>query len=141
MWHAEHILQTTTEPEAIWARWMDVPSWPEWDGGLDEARCSGPVASGSLLTLNLHPSGVQTMQVIEVQDGRGFTCRRKGFLVEERIQRSCEPSPLGCRVIQRVEVRGPMAWWLHLISARRLRENLPKVLRRLAHIASKMASA
>jgi len=136
MWHAEHTLQTTTEPEAIWRSWTEVSRWPEWDEGLEWARIDGPLAVGSLCTLKHQNWGTMVFRVVAMQEGKGFTCARHGFLADLTIQHHCEPSEMGSRVTQRVEARGFLAWWLHITLGRRLRESLPKAVRKLARVAA-----
>jgi len=135
MWHTEHTVQTTTEPGAIWSRWLDVAAWPEWDEGLESARINGPLAVGSLCTLHFRKWGLQTLQIVEVKEGRGFTCVQHRFLADFRIHHRCEPSEMGSRITQRVEAEGLLAWWLHLKLASRFRHTLPKALRKLARTA------
>jgi hypothetical protein len=135
MWHAEHTVQTTTEPGAIWRRWLDVAAWPEWDDGLLRAQIDGPLVAGSLCTLHFRKWGSQTLRIVDVHEGRGFTCVQHRFLADFRIHHRCEPSELGSRVTHRVEVEGLLAWWLHLKLGSCFRKTLPLALRKLARIA------
>jgi len=137
MWHTEHTLETTTEPEAIWLRWKDVDGWPDWDEGLEWARLLGPLKPGSSGSLKRKGSISQRFTVEEVQEGRGFTCLGKWLLTRMRLVHTVEPSKLGSRVTHRIEVEGPMAWWLRLTLARRIRETLAPAMRKLARIAAK----
>ena len=137
MWHAEHTLETTTEPEAIWLRWKDVDGWPDWDEGLEWARLLGPLKVGSSGSLKRKGGLRQRFTVEEVQEGKGFTCIRKRLLTCMRLVHRVEPSSLGSRVTHRVEVQGPMAWWLRLTIAGTIRETLAPALRKLARIAAK----
>ena len=114
---------------------MDVAGWPEWDEGLEAARIDGPLAVGSLCTLHFRKWGRQTLRIVEVREGHGFTCVQHRFLADFRIQHRCEPSELGSRVTHRVEAEGLLAWWLHLKLGSRFRKSLPSALRKLARIA------
>lgn len=138
MWHTEHTLETTTEPEAIWLRWKDVDGWPDWDEGLEWAQLLGPLKVGSSGSLKRKGSQRQRFMVEEVQEGRGFTCIRKRLLTCMRWVLRVEPSSLGSRVTHRIEVKGPMAWWLRLTMARRIRQTLAPAVRKLARIAAKL---
>jgi hypothetical protein len=51
MWIAEHVIETTVSPEAIWRQWADVAGWPEWNGDLERAQLEGPFAAGSRITM------------------------------------------------------------------------------------------
>jgi hypothetical protein len=137
MWYAEHTLETTTEPEAIWLRWKDVDGWPDWDEGLEWARLLGPLKVGSSGSLKRKGSIRQRFTVEEVQEGRGFTCIRRSLLTCMRLVHRVEPSTLGSRVTHRVEVQGPMAWWVRLTRAGTIRQTLAPALRKLARIAAK----
>jgi hypothetical protein len=137
MWYAEHTLETTTEPEAIWLRWLDVAGWPDWDEGLEWARLLGPLKVGSSGSLKRKGSLRQRFRVEEVQEGREIICLVKWLLTRMRWVLRVEPSNLGSRVTHRLEVQGPMAWWLRLTSARRIRLTLAPAVRKLARIAAK----
>ena len=137
MWHTEHTLETTTEPEAIWLRWKDVDGWPDWDEGLEWSRLLGPLKPGSSGSLKRKGGLRQRFIVEEVQEGRGFTCMGKWLLTHMRLVHTVEPSQLGSRVTHRIEVEGPMAWWLRLTMASRIRETLAPAVRKLARIAAK----
>ena len=136
MWHAEHTVQTTTEPGDIWRHWLNVAAWPDWDEGLESARLEGPLTVGSVCTLHFRKWGRQTLKVVEVKEGRGFTFAQHRFLADFRIHLRCEPSELGSRITHRVEASGPLAWWLHLKLGSRFRKTLPLALRKLARIAA-----
>jgi hypothetical protein len=137
MWHTEHTLETTTEPEAIWRRYEDVCGWPDWDEGLEWARLLGPLKVGSAGSLKRKGGLRQRFMVVEVNEGRGFTCIGRKLLTHMRLVHSVEPSSLGSRVTHRVEVQGPMAWWLQLTMARRIRQTLAPAVRKLARIAGR----
>lgn len=137
MWHTEHTLETTTEPEAIWRRYKDVDGWPDWDEGLEWARLLGPLQVGSAGSLKRKGGVRQRFTVVDVQEGRGFTCLGRKLLASMRLEHRVEPSRLGSRVTHRIEIHGPLSWWLRLTSARRLRQTLAPAVRKLARIADK----
>jgi hypothetical protein len=137
MWQTHHTLETTTEPEAIWKRWQDVDGWPDWDEGLEWARLLGPLQVGSWGSLKRKGGASQRFMVVEVQEGRGFTCMGKRLLTYLRLVHQVEPSALGSRLTHRIEVKGLLAWWFRLTLARRLRRTLAPAVRKLACIAEK----
>jgi hypothetical protein len=140
MWHTEHTLETTAKPEAIWLRWKDVDGWPDWDEGLEWARLLGPLKVGSSGSLKCKGSALRRFTVEEVQEGRGFTCLGKCLLTRMRLVLRVEPCKLGSRVTHRIEVEGPMAWWLRLTMARRISQTLAPAARKLARLAAKHRS-
>jgi len=135
MWHAEHTLQTTAEPEAIWRRWMDVSAWPEWDEALEWVRCQGPLGPSSRFTLKRRRWGRQNLRMVQFHEGKGFILRQRRIFSELLIHHYCEPSELGTRMTQRVEVSGLLGFWLRLTRGRRMRGSLPKAMRKLARTA------
>lgn len=38
-----HTVRTSASPEAIWARWIDVATWPHWDTELRRATLRDPL--------------------------------------------------------------------------------------------------
>lgn len=46
-----HVESTAAAPEAVWALWTDVSSWPEWDTELEAATLDGPMQLGATGTL------------------------------------------------------------------------------------------
>lgn len=137
MWHSEHTLETTTEPEAIWRRWVDVDGWPDWDEGLEWAKLLGPLREGSSVSLKRKGGLRERFRVVAVHEGRGFTCAVKKLLTRFELVHTVEPSHLGSRVTQRIEVTGIMAWWFHLTMGRWIRQTQAPALRKLARIAGR----
>ena len=64
---------TTAPPEAVFARWADMESWPEWDEALAWIRLDGPFVAG--MTGRLKPRrGPESRFVVEsLEPGSGFT--------------------------------------------------------------------
>src|ERR1700675_4049046 len=54
MWSAEHSIETTAAPEAIWRLWAGVAGWPGWNADLELAELSGRFAAGSTITMTPH---------------------------------------------------------------------------------------
>jgi hypothetical protein len=46
MWSAEHSIETSAWPEAVWGLWADVPGWPEWNADLARAELDGEFTAG-----------------------------------------------------------------------------------------------
>ncbi len=136
MWHAQHTIETTTQPESIWRRWADVPGWPEWDEGLEWATLQGPLAVGSSGVLKCRGGERLPFRVVELVEGRSFTCAGRTLLgTNLSFVHRLEPTDLGTRLTHRVEARGPLAWLVGLTLGRRLRESLPRAARKLARVA------
>ncbi len=137
MWHVQHTLETTTSPESIWRCWMDVAGWPGWDEGLEWATIQGPVTVGSSGAIKWCGGERVPFRVVELVEGRSFTCLVRTLGSNLIFVHSLEPSSLGTKLTHRVESRGIMAWYLGLTLGRRLRESVPIAARKLAHMAEK----
>ncbi len=135
MWHAEHTLETTAPPEAIWRCWADPATWTDWDAGLDWVRMAGPLKPGNGGTLKRQGASSLVFTIAQVEEGRSFTLVARRAFSSLCLVHRLEPSPLGTRVTHRLEVKGPMAWWYHLTQGRRFRESLPPAVRMLARMA------
>lgn len=134
---ARHSLQTNASPEAVWRRWVDVGTWPDWDRSLEGAGLDGPFQPGTGGFLRMQEGRRMVFAIASVAPGRGFVleCRLPGAVL--RMDHLVEPSTHGSRLQREVRLTGWLAW----LQARRLRtflqENVPPALRTLARIAER----
>lgn len=134
---ARHSLQTNASPEAVWRRWVDVATWPDWDRSLEGASLEGPFQAGTQGFLRLQDGRRMAFTITSVEPGRTFLlqCRLPGAVLS--MDHRLEPSPHGSRLRREVRLSGWLAW----LQARRLRtflqENVPPALRTLARIAER----
>ena len=72
MWEYEHSTWTAARPEAVWRRWSDMASWPEWNDGVETISVEGPFEAGTRFTMT--PPGEEpiTMRLTEVRPGEVF---------------------------------------------------------------------
>jgi hypothetical protein len=61
MWAAEHSIETSAAPEAIWRLWADVPGWPSWNGDIERIELVGPFAAGSRILMT--PVGQEPVEL------------------------------------------------------------------------------
>lgn len=136
MWGTEHTVETTAGPEAVWARWQAVEAWPEWDESLEAASLEGPWRAGSRILLTRVGGRREQFAVETFREGQGFSLLGTRFLA--RVRWTCEAAQgrFGSRVTYRLEVEGPMAWWLRLFWGRRIQRDLPPAVRKLARLAA-----
>src|SRR5690349_17622984 len=62
MWVAEHTVETTATPEAIWRLWADVPAWAEWNGDIERIELVGPFETGSKIVMT--PKGEDPVELV-----------------------------------------------------------------------------
>lgn len=136
MWHAEHTLETSAEPERIWDCLESVSHWPDWDSGLAWAELAGPFSAGSRGRMKVLGQGTCTFRLAKVVANRTLTTLVSLPLGEIRRIHDQEASSLGTRVTQRIEITGPLAWFYGLTRGRLLRAALAPSLRTLARQAA-----
>lgn len=137
MWHAEHTLETSASPEALWRRLAEVERWPEWDGELEWAKLQGPLRVGASITVKHRGGDRQTFRLIRVEQGTLLEGGRKGLLMDLKVLHRLEPCELGTRLTRRVTITGLLSGLAHLLWARRYRNEVAESARKLAREASR----
>jgi hypothetical protein len=136
MWHAEHTLDTTAQPERVWELMQLVADWPQWDTGLTWAELPGSFAPGAQGSMRFGGEGPKSFLIANVVAQQGFTALMKFPLAEVRHIHLQETSAIGTRMTHRIEISGPLSWLYGWSRGRRLRESLAPSMRRLARLAS-----
>jgi hypothetical protein len=136
MWYAEHTLETTAQPEQIWALMEKVASWPQWDTGLTWAELPGSFTPGAQGSMKFRSESPRSFLLSAVVAEHGFTALIRFPLAEVRHIHRQETSQIGTRLTHRIEIRGPLSWLYGWSLGRRLREGLAPGMRRLAQLAS-----
>jgi hypothetical protein len=67
--HAE----TTAPPSALFARWADMATWPEWNTDTEWVKLDGPFAEGATGTLKPKGGPKVPFVVATLVDGERFT--------------------------------------------------------------------
>jgi hypothetical protein len=73
MWEYEHSIETTATPEALWARWTDVPTWPGWNADIEKIEIDGPFAVGAQITMTPRGSDPVLLRLTDVRTNDQFT--------------------------------------------------------------------
>lgn len=109
MWHYERSIDADAAPSAVWARYTDVATWPEWNAGMEKMEISGPFASGSTGVITSAQQGPAAFTLVDVVEGVSFTQETK--IDENVVLRSvCKvvagPNG-GSTITHRTELDGP----------------------------------
>ena len=137
MWEFEHTIQTQADPDAIWSRWVDVASWPEWNAGVRHASLDGAFAPGARIRMELPEGDVIPLRIAEVESGQRFVDEMDGgdFLV--RTSHEVASSPAGsARVTYRTTITGPAAETIGPELGPQITGDFPEVMAALATAAS-----
>lgn len=137
MWQAEHTLETSASPEALWRCLAEVEDWPRWEEGLDSAKLQGPLAPGSVISVKQRGGRRWNYRLTRVESGSLLEGIRKGMMLEVQVMHRLEPSPLGARVTRRITVTGLLAGVAHLAWGRRFRTEVAESARKLAREAAR----
>jgi uncharacterized protein YndB with AHSA1/START domain len=135
MWDYEHSVRTGAAPEAVWRRWTDMASWPEWNDGIETITVDGPFAAGT--TFTMAPPGQEpiTMRLVEVVPGEVFTDEMDaGDFVVTTVHRLV-PEAGGTRIVYRTEITGPAADVVGPSLGPEITADFPDVLAKLAAIS------
>jgi hypothetical protein len=110
-WSYEHAKDTTAAPEEIWARWTDMPRWPEWNAGIASIEVDGPFAVGTRFRMTApgEDEPVELM-LVHIEPGAEFTDELDAgdFVVTTRHRLDHVADGL-TRVVYRTEITGAAA--------------------------------
>jgi uncharacterized protein YndB with AHSA1/START domain len=106
------------EPDAVWARFVDFPRWPEWNLMCIGASIDGELAPGCRLDLHLrHPRGRgfwTRPRVIAVDARRSITWRASGVGLRSDTRTTFAIDDGGTRVSMSSDAQGFLAFAFRL---------------------------
>ena len=134
MWQQEFSILTTAEPQAIWARFVDVAGWPQWNAGVERIVLDGPFADGTTFEMKTPAQDVYTSRLRAVREGSGFEDETVLGAISVRVDHRIEPlAPGRTRITYAAQVDGPDA---EAIGAA-VTEDFPVVLASLAALVER----
>ena len=136
-WTFESSATTQASPEAVWALWSDVATWPEWDDGIEHVTLDGPFAAGT--TGALKPAGGPRVRfaLTDVRAPHGFADVTRLPLCRMRVEhRLAAQDGGGTRITHRVTMHGPATPLFSRVIGRGLKKDLPDTVRSLARMAA-----
>jgi hypothetical protein len=110
MWAAEHSVETSAAPEAIWRLWADVPRWPAWNADLAEAELDGGFTAGSSIRMTSREGDSVELRIAEASEPELFV--DEAVLDGLTIRTTHRVDRLGAdrvRIVYRMEISGPQA--------------------------------
>ena len=136
MWTAEHSIETSAAPEAIWRLWADVGGWPEWNGDIERIELVGAFAAGG--TIVMTPIGQEPIElrIAEAVEPELFVDEADlGEIVVRTIHRAQRLDPERARITYRMEITGPAADTLGPQIGPEISADFPQTLAALAERA------
>jgi uncharacterized protein YndB with AHSA1/START domain len=132
MWTAEHTIETSAAPEAIWRAWADVPRWPEWNADLALAELAGEFAAGSTIRMTSVDGDTVELRIAEADEPQLFVDEAELGGVTVRTTHRVEAGGPERRIIYRMEISGPEADTLGPELGPQISGDFPEVLAALA---------
>ena len=140
MWVAEHSIETTATPAAIWRQWSDVDAWVEWNGDIERIELDGPFAAGSRITMTPIGQEPVELRLAEAVEPERFVDEADlGEIVVRTIHRVERLDQGRARVTYRMEITGPAADTLGPEIGPEISGDFPQVLAALAARAESRA--
>lgn len=110
MWTAEHTIETSATPEAIWQMWADVPRWPEWNADLADAELVGEFVAGSTIRMTSVDGETIELRIAEAVEPELFVDEADLGSVKVLTTHRVEHADSGAtRIVYRMEISGPEA--------------------------------
>lgn len=133
MFRYQHSLDASATPEAIYALYSDVSTWPAWDAAIAAMTLDGPFVAGAKGTLSLVDGPTLPFTLMAVTPGRGFADETPLPGGAIRFEHLLEPlADGGTRITHRVVIDGPAADEL----GPRLTAGIPRTVAALAVLAA-----
>jgi hypothetical protein len=103
-----HTVEADVTPDAIWALYEDVSTWPEWDAQAEWVTRDGPFLAGTVGAMKFKGQEPLDYRLAKVEPGREFTDETPvgGLLV--RVEHRLEPlGPRRVRITYSAQIHGP----------------------------------
>jgi hypothetical protein len=138
MWAAEHSIETSASPEAIWRLWADVPGWPEWNADLARAELEGEFRSGSTIRMTSGEGDVVELTIAEAEEPVQFVDQAElGGITVRTTHRVDRLQGNRVRIVYRMEITGPEADTVGPELGPQISGDFPDVLAALAERAER----
>jgi Polyketide cyclase / dehydrase and lipid transport len=103
-----HTAQTEVAPEAIWALYEDVTTWPSWDAQAEQVTRDGPFQAGTTGTMKFVDQDPLAYRLVKVEPLREFVDETPVGPIVVRVSHLLEPLPDGgSRITYAAEIDGP----------------------------------
>ncbi|MGU3291694.1 hypothetical protein [Williamsia sp. M5A3_1d] len=108
MWSVEITGESTASPCALYARWVDVGTWSEWNDGVESIEMTDAFAPGARARMTFPDGSSLPFEITWVDPGRGYEDLTEvpdaGVVV--RVRHVAEADGDRTRITYRCEVTG-----------------------------------
>jgi Polyketide cyclase / dehydrase and lipid transport len=103
-----HSVEADLSPDAIWALYEDVSTWPQWDAQAEWITRRGPFVAGTTGTMKFTDQEPLDYRLAKVEPGREFVDETPVGEVVVRVSHRLEPlGPGRVRITYSAEIDGP----------------------------------
>jgi hypothetical protein len=137
MWEAEHSIETSAKPQAIWQLWADVDAWPAWNGDIEDIELQGPFAAGSKIVMTPRGEEPVELRIAEAVEPELFVDEADlGEILVRTRHRVERLDDERSRVSYRMEIVGPASEALGPQIGPQISGDFPQVLAALVERAA-----
>src|SRR6188768_922386 len=105
-----HTVVSDATPQAIWALYEDVTTWPDWDAQAERITRDGPFQAGTTGTMKFIGQEPLAYRLAKVQPQHEFVDETPVGPLIVRVSHVVDPLPDGrSRITYRAEIDGPEA--------------------------------
>jgi hypothetical protein len=138
---ASATVTSAASPQAFFAEWADMASWPEWNLDTEWVRLDGPFVEGATGTLKPKGGPKVPFVVARLVDGEEFTDVSSLLGARLTFRHLVSVAPAGTTVSVDVTLTGPLAPVWRLILAKGIRTSMQPDLERLVQRAEAAQAA
>ena len=133
--HFWYSLETSATPEQIWAIWIDVQHWKDWDTGLKDAEMNGPFQLGQTGIITSLEGRKSKFKVVEYSQGLSYTYKTRLPLGSLYVKRYLSSQEGQMMFTHEVWFKGLTKGIFAKAFGGKFRQMLPKVLENIKQIA------
>ena len=103
-----HTVETDVAPEAVWALYEDVTTWPSWDAQAEKVTREGPFRAGTTGTMKFVDQDPLNYRLAKVEPLREFVDETPAGPLLVRVSHLLEPVADGrLRITYSADIEGP----------------------------------
>lgn len=135
MWTAEHTLETSAPPEAVWGRWVDPTCWPEHNDQVEAGKLDGPLRVGAKILIKPVGSKESSTIITTLDPYERFTSEAKIPFGRLRFDHFLSQADGRTTFTQQMSITGPLTPILRRAFANKMAAGLPTMMANIARLA------
>jgi uncharacterized protein YndB with AHSA1/START domain len=123
-WTIETEREANVRPEAVFDRYLDPTTWPQWGHNAVWARSGGPLVAGGIVEVRANYGKVYPCRITRLVPGRALELVARPPLMTVTQTYEVEAIGSGSRVRHSIEVAAPFAGLMRFLGAKRMYQRL-----------------